>query len=300
MRRRFVETNDLRIAVDEFGLASGRPVLLQHGWPDGPESFAKVAESLAWRGYRCILPTLRGHGETTLKPGAFRGAQVVALARDLEAVIDDLGLGPIHVVGHDWGCRAAFASAALFPDKLKSIVPMSLGWRPSGSSQAMSIPQCQAFWYQWWFATPVGAEALKARGADVARRMWDTWSPAGWFTEDDWRQTAPAFENPDWADVVLHFYRARHGLADLDPSRHADDSAFAAASRIGVPCCLIHGTADRCTLPELSEGTGEFVDARYERHMLDGIGHFSQREAPNAVADIIADWIDRVDQERAR
>ncbi|MEO1695242.1 MAG: alpha/beta hydrolase [Pseudomonadota bacterium] len=294
MTKRTVETDTLRIAVETVGDAGAPPVVLQHGWPDSVESFASVAERLAARGYHCVLPTLRGHGETEYMSDTVpRSGEVVALARDLEAVIDGLGLTRPHVVGHDWGARAAYPAAILFPDKLASIVPISVGWHPAHAAPLMPIEQAQAFWYQWWFATPMGAAALRDRPEAVARRMWEVWSPDGWFADRDWEAARPTFANPDWAATVTHFYRARYGLADGDPAYAADAVRFQTAATIAVPTLLVHGRADRCTLPSMTDGMAEHVTEPYERVLLEEVGHFPQREAPDSVADLLLDWFAR-------
>jgi len=38
-----------------------------------------------------------------------------------------------------------------------------------------------------------------------------------WYTQQDYDQAAEAFDNPDWAAIVLHSYRHRWGYAPGDP-----------------------------------------------------------------------------------
>src|SRR5436190_15758953 len=45
------------------------------------------------------------------------------------------------------------------------------------------------------------------------RIQWDTWSPPGWFDEDEFEATARSFTNPDWVAITLNAYRSRF-LAD--------------------------------------------------------------------------------------
>src|SRR5450432_1891272 len=54
----------LDIGYAEDGPASGPVVILLHGWPYDIHSFADVSPLLAAKGYRVIVPYLRGYGST--------------------------------------------------------------------------------------------------------------------------------------------------------------------------------------------------------------------------------------------
>jgi len=51
-----------------------------------------------------------------------------------------------------------------------------------------------------------------------------------------------------------------------------------------VPTLVLHGAADSCNHPDTSLGKERFFSGPYRRELLDGVGHFPQREAPEAVA----------------
>ena len=55
----------LNVGYAEVGPANGRPVILLHGWPYDIHSYADVAPLLSAKGYRVIIPHLRGHGTTS-------------------------------------------------------------------------------------------------------------------------------------------------------------------------------------------------------------------------------------------
>ena len=56
---------------------------------------------------------------------------------------------------------------------------------------------------------------------------------------------------------------------------------------LAVPTLVLYGGADTCNHPDSSKGRDEFFHSSYERQVLDGVGHFPQREAPQAVAEAI-------------
>ncbi len=94
---RRIKAGDLEVAYAEAGPASGRPVLLLHGWPYDIHAYVDVAPRLSAAGYRVIVPYLRGYGGTRfLSESTPRNGQQAALAVDAIALMDALGLdGPI-------------------------------------------------------------------------------------------------------------------------------------------------------------------------------------------------------------
>ncbi len=107
----------LSVGYAEAGPANGPVALLLHGWPYDIHSFVDVAPLLAARGYRVIIPYLRGHGSTTfLSSDAFRNGQPSAIAADMIALMDALRIRNAVVAGFDWGARTADIMAALWPD----------------------------------------------------------------------------------------------------------------------------------------------------------------------------------------
>ena len=62
---KFIKTNTLNIAYEESGAPDGFPVILLHGFPYDPRSWDKVVPVLASKGYRVLVPYLRGYGQTS-------------------------------------------------------------------------------------------------------------------------------------------------------------------------------------------------------------------------------------------
>ena len=88
-----------RIAVYDFG-GSGPPMLLVHATGFHAHVHRLLAEALAGR-WRCIALDLRAHGRSVAAP-TWEGSWS-ALAGDLLAVVDGLGLGGAHAFGHSCG-----------------------------------------------------------------------------------------------------------------------------------------------------------------------------------------------------
>jgi pimeloyl-ACP methyl ester carboxylesterase len=138
-----------------------------------------------------------------------------------------------------------------------------------------------------------GDALVREARMSFTRHIWNIWNPNWPVAEEEFTATARSFDNPDWADVVLHSYRVRWGLAAKDPAYAAIEARLASDPTIAVPTLVIHGGGDPCNEPATSEGKERFFTGGYERLVLEGVGHFPQREAADAVARAITRFIGR-------
>ena len=121
-----IQAGVLNVGYAEVGPATGRPVILLHGWPYDIHSYAEVAPLLSAKGYRVIVPYLRGYGSTSfLSSETVRNAQQSALAVDAIALMDALKIDKAIIGGFDWGARTANIMAALWPQRCKAMVSVS-------------------------------------------------------------------------------------------------------------------------------------------------------------------------------
>jgi hypothetical protein len=76
----------LNVGYAETGPSDGPPVVLLHGWPYDIHSYVDVAPLLESKGYRVIVPYLRGYGTTRfLASDTFRIGQQSVVALDITA-----------------------------------------------------------------------------------------------------------------------------------------------------------------------------------------------------------------------
>lgn len=283
-----LKTDSLWLAFEESGPEHGEPLLLLHGWPDSPRTWDRVLPLLHDAGYRTIAPYLRGYGASTFRNPLLgrkrkRTGQPVAFAQDIIDLADKLRLKRFHYVGHDWGARAGYALAALFPQRLKSLVVVSVPFQP-GPAELPPFPQARAFWYQWLLCTQPGEKRFRQDPVAFGQAQWDAWSPKGWYTKEELAATKKSWKGKDFQDVVLHSYRSRWGHAELDPNYAKQQAQFESTLTLGTPTLLLHGASDSCVLAETTEGAKRYFTGDYSRLLLDGVGHFPQRENPQVTA----------------
>ncbi|MEV0385066.1 alpha/beta hydrolase [Nonomuraea sp. NPDC050643] len=282
-----VKAGVLDIGYAESGPSGGPVVILLHGWPYDIHSYAGVAPLLAARGYRVIVPYLRGHGATRfLSSRTFRNAQQAAIALDIVALMDALKIDKAVLAGFDWGSRTADIIAALWPGRCKALVSVS-GYLITNleANKKPLPPQAEhAWWYQYYFATERGRLGLEEHRDDFVRLIWTSVSPTWKFDDATFERTAAAFTNPDWVPIVIHNYRWRLSLARGEPRYDAIERRLAAAPKISVPTITLDADLDPFTAAGGGASyRGQFTGA-YEHRTLKGVGHNVPQEAPEAFA----------------
>ncbi|MFI1180742.1 alpha/beta fold hydrolase [Streptomyces sp. NPDC020799] len=289
-----VKAGLLEIGYAEMGPAHGTPVLCLHGWPYDIHSFVEVAPLLAAEGHRVIVPYLRGHGTTRfVSPRTFRNGQQSALALDIIALMDALGLENAVLAGFDWGARTADVIAALWPERCKALVSVGgyLVINLEANLQPLPPATEHAWWYQFYFATDRGRIAMedRAKRHDLTRLVWDTVSPTWDFDDATFERTAAAFENPDYAAVVIHNYRWRLSLAEGEQRYETYEKRLATRPVITAPTVTLDAELDPFTVPGNGSAYRDRFSGPYDHRVLKGIGHNLPQEAPEAFAQAVID-----------
>ena len=287
-----IDAGVLNIGYAEAGPATGRPVLLLHGWPYDIHSFVEVAPQLASAGYRVLVPYVRGYGSTRfLSNETMRNGQPSAVAKDVVALMDALKIEKAVLAGFDWGARSADIVAALWPKRCEGLVSVSgylIGSQESGKVPLPPEAELQ-WWYQYYFATDRGRAGYEKYVHDFTKLIWKLASPKWRFDDATFERSAAAFLNPDHVSIAIHNYRWRLGLADGERQYDPIEGRLAAAPVIGVPTITLEGDANGAPHPDPSSYANKF-SGRYEHRLIrGGIGHNLPQEAPEAFATAVID-----------
>lgn len=281
----------LDIAYHASGPENGPPVILLHGFPYDARAYDGVTAQLAQQGLHCIVPYLRGFGPTRFHSDETqRSGQQAALGADLLAFMDALSIDQALLCGYDWGGRAACIVAALWPDRVRGLVSGGQGYNIQDIANAWkpAPPEEEArYWYVYYFNTERGRVGLTQNRRDICRHIWSLWSPTWNFDETTYAATAASFDNPDFAEIVLHSYRHRFGGVTGDPSLDAIEARLAAQPDIAVPCIVLQGKEDGVDPPAKEDVDRPHFRSYYERHIVDGAGHNLPQEAPAAFASAV-------------
>ena len=190
-----IDAGLLNVGYAEAGPADGPPVVLLHGWPYDIHSYVDVAPLLTSKGYRVIVPYLRGYGSTRfLSSKTVRNGQQSVVALDIIALLDALKIEKAIVAGFDWGARTADIMAALWPERCKALVSVSgylIGSQAGGKPPLPPKAELQ-WWYQFYFATERGRAGYDKYRNDFAKLIWQIASPQWNFDDATFERTAAA------------------------------------------------------------------------------------------------------------
>ena len=291
---RHVDAGVLDIAYYEAGPADGPVVMLMHGFPYDIHSYVDVAPMLAAQGCRTIVPYLRGYGPTRFRDKATpRSGEQAALGADLIALIDALGIQRAVFAGYDWGGRAACVGAALWPARCAGLVSLN-SYNIQDIARAMvpaSAEREVALWYQYYFQLERGRAGLAANRREIAKILWQQWSPNWPFDDATLDRTAAAFDNPDYVDVVIHSYRHRYGLAEGDPQYAGLQQRLAAQPSISVPAITLDGAGDGVNPANDGSATAAKFTGPRSHRVIPRAGHNLPQEEPEAFAAAVMELI---------
>ncbi len=287
-----IDAGVVNVGYVESGPATGPAVILLHGWPYDIYSFVDVAPLLAQKGYRVIVPYLRGYGTTRFRSeGTPRNGQQAALAVDTVALMDALKIQKAVVAGFDWGARTADIVAALWPERVKALVSVSGYLIGSQAANQKPLPPSAEFqwWYQFYFATERGRAGYEQYRNEFAKLIWQLASPKWNFDDATFDRSAASLDNPDHVNIVIHNYRWRLGLAAGEPKFDELENRLAAGPVITVPTITMEGDANGAPHPDPRAYAAKFSGKYAHRLVTGGVGHNLPQEAPQAFVEAVVE-----------
>ncbi|HYV13211.1 MAG TPA: alpha/beta hydrolase [Pyrinomonadaceae bacterium] len=287
-----IEAGLLNVGYAEAGPANGRPVILLHGWPYDIYSFVDVAPLLAAKGYRVIVPYLRGYGTTSfLSKDTSRNGQQSVVSVDVINLMDALKIEKAVLGGFDWGARTANIVAALWPERTKALVSVSgylIG--SQAANRAPLPPKAELdWWYQFYFATERGKAGYEKYTRDFNKLIWQLASPKWKFDDATFDRSASSFDNPDHVQIVIHNYRWRLDLAEGERQYDDFERRLAQAPVISAPTITLEGDANGAPHPDPAVYAKKFSGKYEHRLITGGVGHNLPQEAPQAFAKAMID-----------
>ena len=267
----FVQVHGVRLHVAEAG--QGDPVILLHGFPEHWYAWRRIIPQLS-ADHRLICVDLRGFGWSDAPPGGYDTDSRVG---DVLALMDELRLRRVGLIGHEWGAWAGFMLCLRAPERFSHFLGLNMV-HPWPLHRRM-VPQAWRYWYtsvlefpllgRWVLRHRPGFTRFLLRRGFADRAAWDALA-----AEEFIRSSA----EPDRARAgeALHRAYALRDIAGLVLGRYKK-------LRLTTPTLILAGGKDFALPPSVLSGGDRYADdLRVE--VVPGAGHYLHEERPDLVA----------------
>ena len=316
-----VQTNDISIRIVTIG--EGPLVIFCHGWPESWYSYRHQLPAVAKAGYRALAFDVRGYGESD-KPHPIEAYTMMNMVADVIGIIKALGYESAITIGHDWGGPIALTTAALHPEIITATGTLSVPYMLRGPIPTLDLWKeiyKDRFFYQLYFQKEGVAEAEFEKDLERALRLT--------YTNSDGRGMAFALENsssgfnptkgpeatflegmkefedlPNWLtqediDYFVSQFKKSGLRGPLNRYRAQNldwEELSSLPISISQPAFFITGTLDPVNFFVPSEKKlTKRIESNYDNLLLseelEGIGHWTQQEAPEKVNSLIISFL---------
>jgi pimeloyl-ACP methyl ester carboxylesterase len=270
---------------------AGEPVIFLHGFPESRRTWRhQIADLLV--DHFVAAPDQRGYAHSS-KPPRVEDYTQEALAADVIALADALGLDTFTLVGHDFGGIVAWSTATLHPDRVGRLVvanaPHPVVWQRTA---VLDPAQRAASQYITVFQDPSTPDRIAESGFDTFfdTRLMAQMDPTK-VTPDDRAAAIAALSVPGAFRAMASWYRAV-GIVVPPVGAEAEVPEWAAGptTPLEMPTLVLWGMADRNLMPSQLEGITDIV-GDLTLVQLPDTGHFSPWEAPAEVTAAIRQFL---------
>jgi pimeloyl-ACP methyl ester carboxylesterase len=237
---------------------------------------------LAQLGYRVWAPNLRGYGNTD-SPQEVSAYRMEILIADVAGLIKASGAKETLLIGHDWGALLAWGLAMEQPALIDRLVIMNVPHPACFLREVRRFPQLFRSWYILLFQLPMLPECLlsRRRARGVAELIRRTSRDPSRFPDEVLEAYRRNALRPGGLTAMLNWYRALFRSGGLRRRRFP---------KIETPTLFLWGDADAALSIRTTYGTSEYV-TNLTFHVLPGVSHWIQQEAPEAVNALLEAWL---------
>jgi pimeloyl-ACP methyl ester carboxylesterase len=275
-----VTANGIRQHYVEAG--EGAPVVLLHGFPETHHAWRHQIPVLAQQ-YRVIAPDLRGYGETD-KPAS--GYDKRTMANDLRALLRELSIERVALVGHDRGARVATRFAKDHPEAVDRLVVMD-NVPTRIVAQSIDAQVARAYWFFLFHQVPDLPEALIAGKERVwLRHFFSDWCyDPNAISGDAFEAYVRAYEAPGAVRGAMADYRANA----IDVAQDKEDAdVLIAAPTLALWGEAFYAVGKMFDMAKVWKGMAHDVVT----HAIPRAGHLPHEEQPEIVNRILVDFLE--------
>ncbi|MCP2321885.1 pimeloyl-ACP methyl ester carboxylesterase [Hamadaea flava] len=252
--------------ADVDGPEDGPVVLLLHGFPQHKGEWDLVTPTLRDAGLRTVAFDQRGYAPGA-RPAAVEAYQISEIAADALAVLDKLGVGAAHVVGHDWGAAIGWYLAARHPERTRTLTALSVPHVAAfGRAIRHDDDQRERSSYMDFFRTPEAEDVLLEDDGLRIRAMF---------------LGCPEGRIDRYVTPMLHRERLTGGLNWYRAMGHGD---FGRLGPVAVPTTFLWSNGDLAIGRAAAEACVHHVTGEYAFVELDEVSHWIPDAVPERVA----------------
>jgi pimeloyl-ACP methyl ester carboxylesterase len=248
-------------------------VLCLHGWPQHWYEWRQLLPALAGAGHRVLALDLRGFGWSDAPRDGYEKEN---MASDVLAVLDELGLERVKLVGHDWGGWIGFLLCLREPRRIERFLALNIV--PPWTTARSMVPHLWRFWYQWLILSPEIGYRLHRSGAFVPKVLVGGSARRETWDAETLSAFAETFTEPARARAAVQMYR----VFNLRETPAIIRGRYA-GQRLTVPTRMLFGTDDKALRPEILDGYERYAEDM-EIEFVPDCGHFIADEMPELVA----------------
>lgn len=270
------ESGATRLSYYDRGV--GHPIVLLHGFPDTWRTWDATSNALVDNGYRVLVLAMRGYEPSGI-PGD-GNYSIPALANDIAALLNTVSIGKSCIIGHDWGASAAYAFAALFPDRVDRLITLAnppLTVFPSGWRELVARPH--NVYLSWG---PLSAWWLRHQNFGEIARLYKKWSPSWSVPDCHLKQVGTALEPPERTRAAVDYY------ADNSDNTNT----WRAFRQIDVPTLMIYGSDEPKSRQSAYDQALAVTGAGSRLICIEGVGHWPHLEAPERCLTAVLEFLD--------
>jgi haloalkane dehalogenase len=258
------------LARREEGAADGPAALLIHGYPESSYQWRHLMPVLAEGGWRAVAPDLAGFGDSPPDPpGTWERHR-----ESIERFHEELGLGEVVLVVHDWGGLIGLAWACDHPEAVRRLVISDTGFFPDAKWHDLA---------QAMRTEGQGEELMRSLDRSGFEAMLSQASPS--FDEQALDEYWRAFDGDERRQTHLDFYRSM----DFEKLRPYEGRLAA----LDVPALILWGEDDHfAPVSGARRFERELPDA--ELVVVEGAGHFVYEDAPEKAAEAVKGFLGRL------
>ena len=268
---RRVRARGLEFHVAEAGTGED-VVLCLHGWPQNWFEWRHLMPALA-AGHRVLALDQRGFGESEAPRDGYEKENLVD---DALAVLDQLGVERVKLVGHDWGGWVGFLLGLRAPERVDRFLALNIV--PPWVNLRNVVGELWRFGYQQAILAPGLGYRLHRHGTFVRKVLVGGSTRKEVWSEEVLAAFADNLAEPERARAAVQMYRT-FNLRELLPIARGRY----ARARLRVPTLMLFGEDDVVLRPSMLGG--------YQRHaeemrveLVPGCGHLIADERPELVA----------------